>query len=335
MIPIEKLLAVKTIVVHADCADGLASAMILKFALQCNNIKFVKHNSQEHENLEPVEGLLFCDFSPHKSRTQDFVDVGAIVLDHHARETVEPFGNLSVFADAKTEPGVSGAVLAYRHVFLPLLDGMRGRLTADLFTREKKILLDFAETCGVYDTWQTSSPLWKKSREYTEALHFVPRDTWMVTHPLSLKDKLDFGKFLVAKKDATVASMFKEALRTRVDAYKVLIVQVHDATSINDITELAGNDVDIVAGFKFYCEDNSDRCDWTNDFPKNAKMKVSLRSHKGYDVRELAKRYGGGGHAAAASFVQDITWRHENPYERIITLISDHAKGVTREWVNV
>jgi oligoribonuclease NrnB/cAMP/cGMP phosphodiesterase (DHH superfamily) len=311
---VERLRAIKTIISHESCADGLASAMILKAALPDAKVRFVKYNSEEHEKLEAVEGMLFCDFSPHKSRTQDFIDVGAIVLDHHAREVVEPFGESGIFADVNVEPGVSGAMLAYLHVYVPILG-------------ENDLVGSFACICGVYDTWQTKSPLWEKSREYTETLFFFPKKTWLEA-PIfpNLKDTWDarmgIGAVLVSKKDWTVKKALEEAYRATVGPLKVIMIQ--DTTAINEIAEAAGPEVDIVAGFRYYMEDNSDREDWCEGFAKNAKFKVSLRSRKDFNVRELALRYGGGGHVKAASFVENVGYRHENPYRRIIDLICDH-----------
>ena len=122
-LPIEKLKALKVIVSHENCADGLASAMILKDVLPKAKVVFLQYGTPDHVNLVAEEGMIFCDFSPPPARAQEFVDVGAIVLDHHktAKAVVALFGDLGVFADEKDDPGVSGAVLAYREVWLPLL----------------------------------------------------------------------------------------------------------------------------------------------------------------------------------------------------------------------
>jgi oligoribonuclease NrnB/cAMP/cGMP phosphodiesterase (DHH superfamily) len=311
---IERLQAIKTIISHETCADGLASAMILKAALPEAKLKFVKYNSEEHEKLEAEEGMIFCDFSPHPTRTQDFIDVGAIVLDHHAKEVVEPFGESGVFADVKVEPGVSGAMLAYLHVYVPILG-------------ENDVVGSFASICGIYDTWQTKHPLWEKSREYTEALFFLPKRDWL-KEPIfpnfqsTWDSKMDIGRILVDKKNWTVKKALEEAYRATVGPIKVIMVQ--DTTAINEIAEAADPGVSIVAGFRYYLEDNSDREDWCEGFAKNAKFKVSLRSRNNFNVRNIALHYGGGGHEKAASFVENVGHRHENPYRRIIELICDY-----------
>lgn len=123
MLPIDKLQAIKTVVSHENCADGLASAMIIKDVLPDAKVLFFQYGSPDLAALPAEAGMIFCDFSPPANRAQEFVDAGAIVLDHHktAKDVVALFGALGVYADEKADPGVSGAVLAYREVWLPLI----------------------------------------------------------------------------------------------------------------------------------------------------------------------------------------------------------------------
>jgi len=120
---LQKLLAVKTIVTHAACPDGVASAMILKSILPNAEVLAIHYNSPEQTNLKATEGMLFCDFTPPPERVTEFVEAGALVLDHHIKQkaVVDAFGSNGVFADEKLEPGISGAMLAYREVWLPIV----------------------------------------------------------------------------------------------------------------------------------------------------------------------------------------------------------------------
>jgi oligoribonuclease NrnB/cAMP/cGMP phosphodiesterase (DHH superfamily) len=321
-LPIEKLQALRTCISHDVCADGTASAMIIKAALPDIEVRFIRYNSEEHEKLEATEGMLFCDFAPHKTRTKDFFDKGAIVLDHHAPEVVAPFGELGVFADKDVEPGVSGAMLAYRHVWVPLHGG------------GSEFIRDFASICGIYDTWQTKSPFWNKSRACTETLHFFPKENWLSGQifpgvsgqifPTTQEEidtwnaRMGIGEILIEQKDSKVKKILTEAYRTNVGSFKIIITE--GTSAINEVAEASGEEADIVAGFRYYLEDNSDREDWGRGFPKNAKLKVSLRSRKDYNVRDVALHYGGGGHVKAASYVVQVKSRDCNPY----TAIEDH-----------
>ena len=320
---IEKLKALKTCISHDVCADGTASAMIIKAALPQIEVRFVKYNSEEHEKLEATEGVIFCDFAPHKTRTKDFFDKGTIVLDHHAPEVVAPFGELGVFADKDIEPGVSGAMLAYRHVWVPLHGG-------------NSFLQDFASLCGIYDTWQTKSPLWERARALTEALHFSPKEDWLrgKVFPSSPSEidawnvRMRIGETLIERKDIKVEKILSEAYRTEIGHLRVIITE--GTSSINEVAESSGDEADIVAGFRYYLEDNSDREDWGKNFPKNAKLKVSLRSRKDYNVREVALHYGGGGHVKAASYVVPVKIMDSNPYTAISGHILSYICGEER-----
>src|ERR1700679_2840748 len=121
MFDLKRLAAIKTLIIHGGgCTDGIASAMILRSVLPDAEIKFVQYMTPEQVNLEPKEGMLFCDITPVADRVKDFVAVEALVLDHHktARAVVEAFGSLGAFGDEKADPGVCGAVLAYPHVWI-------------------------------------------------------------------------------------------------------------------------------------------------------------------------------------------------------------------------
>lgn len=138
MIPIEKLRSVRVVVCHAyperPCPDGVASALLLRSAFNelfdeesiDVEVVFVAHGDQL-EALEARPGMLFCDIAPPAARAKEFVEVGAIVLDHHAtaRPVVELFEH-HAFGDEEKEPGVSGAVLAFREVYEPIFRGMNG-----------------------------------------------------------------------------------------------------------------------------------------------------------------------------------------------------------------
>lgn len=141
MIPIELLKRVTVVYSHAHCPDGLASAMILKDAFRMlgmsPRIELLTHGTPEHVKAGSPwvgrEGLaLFCDIAPHPkafhtdrhaslSEAVQHAGPHTIVLDHHkgTEDIVRSFGELGVFADEKLEPDVSGAVLAFEHVWLP------------------------------------------------------------------------------------------------------------------------------------------------------------------------------------------------------------------------
>jgi DHHA1 domain len=255
--------------------------------------------------------MLFCDFSPHPDRVADFARVGTIVLDHHrtAKRIVEAMGDYGVFGDESAEPGISGAVLAHRHVWLvaaPLDEEHSGPMRA-LSER-------FARLVGVRDTWQRTSPLWADACALSQMLLLRPKAWW---HGVGFEDLegmlfenlLEDGRLLQAKEEERVRRAIDGGYRfTTADGRRVLAVQGVSVTS--DGAELLGASVDLLVGFSYVVEDGAQ------------KMKLSLRSHTGVDCAAIAKALGGGGHTAAAGCSLRIGADDRNPFAFIEKLIA-------------
>lgn len=141
-IDLAKLEAVTTIVTHANCMDGLASAMILLDVLPSAKIVFCQYNTPDYLNLPATPNMLFCDITPPRDRAAEFVTAGSIVLDHHktAKDIVLMFGANGVFGDEIANPGISGAMLAYQQVWVPLISSSprTGNLTPEQATARQQ-----------------------------------------------------------------------------------------------------------------------------------------------------------------------------------------------------
>lgn len=276
-IPANLILRLEKIVVHANCPDGIASAIILHHALPRLPVEFVVHGTPEH-NQEPCRAL-FCDFSPPAERAQAWVDAGAIVLDHHAtaRPVVELFGNAGVFADETTDPGVSGALLAY--------------LFAERLGRATDMAEGFARTVGIRDTWQRQSRFWEHACHLSSALTFYGADYWLGLDALPSREHLEVGRLIyerrLKKAAETAAALAQQSFRgVRFglfnDSAEKLTSDVGEAARAN------GRELDFVAGY-FVTNDET--------------LVVSMRSvADGFDVGAIAKANGGGGHTKAAGF---------------------------------
>jgi hypothetical protein len=105
-IDIEKIKAVKVIVTHDNCTDGLAAAILLHDVLPDAEIIFAQHGTEAYAKLEVRPNMLFVDIVPPKERYEEFLKAGAIVLDHHkgVKDVVEKFGTNAVFGDEKQHP---------------------------------------------------------------------------------------------------------------------------------------------------------------------------------------------------------------------------------------
>ncbi len=272
------------LITHDSCADGLASAMIVRDALPHVEVVFAQYGAPSLEALAPSRGLLFCDITPPRERAAEFVAAGAIVLDHHkhARDIVEQFGESGVFADEGAEPGVSGAMLAYQHVWLPL-------------GRTNGAVREFARLVGIRDTWQKDSPDWEHANDLHAALMGLPQTYWLradgrgIANAMSA-DSFELGRMWRAKRREKVADICGSGSLGLTDPKgREWLTFPDNAAYTSDVAEAARVfGIPVTCGW-FQVVD----CD-------HVRTVLSLRSDGSLDVGELAKRFGGGGHSRAA-----------------------------------
>ncbi len=299
---IEKLRAVRTIVTHDNCPDGVASAMILRDVLPDARVIFARYGSPEIEALPAEPGMLFVDFSPPAARVAEFVEAQALCLDHHktAKDVVAAFGDNGRFGDEAADPGVCGAVLAYRCVW-KVLRGHHGC---------EAIVSEFAELAGIRDTWQRQHPQWEVACAQAEALTFWPRERLLRAVPNEWPEMLAIGGVLLVKKEEAVRRSIRDAQRTTIAGARVVIIPTVETS---DVMEALVGETDIVAGFAFRCEPDGVE-----------KMQVSLRS-RDLDVSAIAKQYGGGGHTRAAGFT--VCAMPKGPYDTLGELLGTALGG--------
>lgn len=334
MIPLETLRSIRTVVTHDACPDGIASALIVVDALPDVRVVFARYGSAELAALQPEPGMLFVDFSPPADRAQAFVDAGAICLDHHktARDVVALFGDRGVFGDEATEPGVCGAVLAFREVWEPLWRSL-APTTSMRFDRWR----GFAEAAGIRDTWQRQHPCWTVACAQAEALRFWGFERLRGCGWDSLQDAMRIGPVLLERKADAVKRSIADARWSIVgDKYALLRsaprkwLAIIPHTDTSDVADALGEQADIVAGFAYRCEPGPGEPyqhpvleDARARLAKQMRMTVSLRSRGDVDVAAIAKAYGGGGHTQAAGYTVDVDDTDENPYEEIERAIDE------------
>ena len=310
---------VKTILVHGNCADGIASAILLHDVLPDARIQFIQYGSPEHKNLKIEPNMLIADFSPQKEHVAELIAAGCLILDHHkgVKDIVAAFGDNGRFGDEETDPGVCGAVLCYQHVWFPLSTA-KG---ADCFrgVGEMQAARDFAILAGIRDTWQRSDYRWSEACAQAEVLNFYPENTWLdLERPFSgyydnhiLLDRMALGKILLDKKAQKVSVAVGKSWRYTTESNtRVLVFEGTDLTSdVSDTTK----DVDLVIGFNYAVE-------------KKHMMTISTRSRTGYDCLSLCKFHGGGGHTAAAGFTCEVN-SEMCPYSQIDHLVNQCELG--------
>lgn len=306
MIDIDVLKKVRTIVVHADCSDGLASAVILRDALPDARVVFAAHGSESYLQLPAEENMLFCDIIPPRARASEFMSKGTVVLDHHktARSIVELFGERGIFADEATDKGTSGAVLAYREVWEPLFDPeTRSWLDRALMSASGKegLVEEFARLVGIADTWQVSDARWPEARATAEALAFYGPDRfcsenrWEAHDPWLSSDELDRGRevYKMIQQEARLIARTCPIVQ-RAAVFNEASVGSLKLTSdvAEELRSMKREGIDMVAGFAFVIDPNS-----------TMHLTFSLRSiSDSCDVSAIARANGGGGHTRAAGF---------------------------------
>lgn len=316
MIERDLLEKVSTIYCHANpdsfCPDGVASALLLRDALPEANVAFVNHT--QLAKLPPHRGALFCDITPGA----EWLGFGAIVLDHHrtAADIVRLFEGqgLGVYADA---PGVSGAPLAYEHVWLPMKfpDGEPAH-------RRHAIIKVFATRAGVRDTWQRHADdheSWRDACAQAAALTWWPWSKWprdFYVHGMNREAAamLNLGYILLDKREEETARMVECGMRlmSAVKSTRIVIVPSRDTS---DVAEAYGDTADLVIGFAF-------------DKPEGflPRMILSTRSHTNFDCAAFCKAHGGGGHTRAAGITMSINPDDLNPYTFILDLVEGYER---------
>jgi oligoribonuclease NrnB/cAMP/cGMP phosphodiesterase (DHH superfamily) len=310
---LDRLRTITTIVAHDSCADGTGSALLLKDALPDAEVVFVQHGTDAYKLLPATPGMLFCDITPPLDRVDEFLTAKALVLDHHrtARAVVDRFGADGVFADEAREPGVSGTVLAYRHVWKPLREEQSSPEVRAWVER-------FAALTGIRDTWQTSDPRWRDACQQAYVMFFQSNVEWL-NHSVSTLAACWagtyewIGRVLVERQAKGVLRSIASGVRlTSKRGTKVLAFNSKSNTS--DAAEVLGAEVDLIVGFGYEADEGT------------AKLIFSTRSHADFDCSALARRFGGGGHTKAAGF-SILTPADEGPYRTIVRLLDEHEGG--------
>lgn len=305
MIPTDLLRNVTDVYVHRAslqdaCSDGRATGYILHDALPTVNVHEVAYSSRAHRNIVPRKGLLFGDLSPHRSQIEALKPFDPIILDHHksAADILASFPH-SVYADEAKEPGVSGAVLAFTEVWLPIRGVKRcercrhWKLWQSCTCPPFKAMRELATLVGIRDTWQKDHPRFKEAGDLCEFLVFAPLSTLFQMTP---QEVLARGREMGPLLRARVIDEAKRAVETGTHlesgGHKLLLFSNTHLSS--DASTFAPEDT-ITCGY-----------DMVHD-GEEMRIQFSLRSRNGLNLIPVVQKFGGGGHKAAAGFSVEVT----------------------------
>lgn len=285
--------AIRKVITHDNCADGLASAIVCRAAMPGVEVEFCQYGTSHWRELAPEPGVLFVDFSPPRETAQAWADAGAYVLDHHehAKDVVELFGERGLFDNERC-----GALLAFEEVYAPeKRSGLyeSGVHESAAARTEWNMLLHLATLADVRDRWQRNNALWDEANAMNRALMAVHRDVWMESGTIPTGPVREFGALMSATERKNAEEVVSSSLETTdVDGFRIGVCSASAQLSsmIGEVAREQG--YDLTACFFF-----------TRDKDTGAKSVVySMRSSDRFDCGAFAKSMGGGGHARAAGF---------------------------------
>ena len=258
------------ILYHAECDDGFGAAWAAwkKFVDEADYIP-IEHQAPLPEGLKGKQ-IFFIDIVPDEDSIRRLVNdnILVIAIDHH--KTNE--SKMSLFKKYLFDNSHSGAVLAWKY-----------------FHPDKPMpkLLLFIEDI---DIWK-----W----EYPETARFIAAlalydynfDVWdkislAAENPEKLKEYLSKGEIINTYVKRVADDLVKHAQKIEFEGYRVYAVNAHHP--IKSFVSVALREKYPPFSIVWYQEGDI--------------IHVSLRSDGTVDISELAKKYGGGGHKAAAGF---------------------------------
>jgi oligoribonuclease NrnB/cAMP/cGMP phosphodiesterase (DHH superfamily) len=261
-----------TAVLYHDDADGFGAAYACWQGLDKRaDILFLPvQYGQPVPNLpDSISSLYIVDFSYDRATCESlalrFDENHLAIIDHHKTAEAE----LAGLSYAEFNMGYSGAVLAWHH-FFPV-DPVPS-------------LLQYVQD---RDLWQWKLP---NSREVNAYIATLPKDfeEW---HMFSLDTALSAGAAIIAFQDKQISGAQRDVRMEGIAGY--IVPMLNCTANVSEVGNELCKAYPNAAFSASYC----DRAD--------GKRSYSLRSIGNFDVSEIAKKYGGGGHRNAAGFTVD------------------------------
>lgn len=253
---------------HGACRDGFAAAWCVWRRWAGSEFVAAKYG----EAPPDVTGrdVVIVDFSYPLDVMTKLADEAAslLVLDHHktAEEALRAFKHPR--AEVHFDMERSGAGMAWDHFFPG---------------QPRPWIIDYVED---RDLWRHKLPNGPAINAFLGTLRY-DFEHWYQTSRLALDDVLRLGEVVEDKIRHYVTEVAKNARRVTFEGHDVPCVNAPQV----DISELVG----------FLCNGEKFALGWWQR--SDGMYSYSLRSRGDFDVSELAKRHGGGGHKNAAGFL--------------------------------
>jgi oligoribonuclease NrnB/cAMP/cGMP phosphodiesterase (DHH superfamily) len=258
-----------TAVLYHDDADGFGAAYACWQGLSAHMTEVlfipVQYGQPAPELPATIKSLFIVDFSYDRETCEalaERVEGNITILDHH--KTAE--AALDGLSFAVFDGSKSGAIMAWEWFF-----GNAPPPAILCYVQDR-------------DLWQWKLPA---SREVNAYIATLPKDfeEW---HMFSLDTALSAGAAIIAFQDKQISGAQRDV---RMETISGHIVPVLNCTA--NVSEV-GNELCKAYPDAPFSASYCDRAD--------GKRSYSLRSIGNFDVSEIAKKYGGGGHRNAAGF---------------------------------
>jgi hypothetical protein len=277
---------------HGSCDDGFAAAWAVRLALGDGNVEFYPGVYQQEPPDVTGRDVIFVDFS-YKRPVLDAMAAKArsmLILDHHktAQEDLAdvpkapPWSRWQVWDDPLLDTGVG----PYRRGVLFDMERSGAVLAWDYFVGGP--LPPFLRYVQDRDLWLKRMP---SGDEFTIALRSYPQDfaTWDNLVAAGTPALIDEGRSIQRYYRLRVEELKRSAYPALLDGCGIWIANAPYFAA----SEVAGELCLEHEGAPFgacYFEASAGR--W----------QYSLRSRGDFDVSAVARKFGGGGHKAAAGF---------------------------------
>jgi len=258
------------ILYHAECNDGFGGAWAAwkKFGNEAEYIP-IEHQKPLPEGLFRKQ-IFFVDIVPDEATLKKAINdnVSVVGIDHHKTSEAK----MHLFKDYSFDNNHSGSVLAWKY-----------------FHPEKAVpkLLLFIEDMDIWK-WE-----YQETNRFIAALALYDYnfESWSkisldVENPEKFRDYLSKGEIINDYIKKIASDLIKHAQKVSFEGYDVYAANAH-----HPIKSFVGP----VLRKKY----PPFAITWVQE---GDMIHVSLRSDGSVDVSEIAKKYGGGGHKAAAGF---------------------------------
>lgn len=289
----------KYVLYHKNCADGFAASVVAWMKLR-GTAWYVPMNYGEPvpEDIPDWAEVYLLDFSFPREVMEGLLRrmSKVVVLDHHKTAEAELNGLEHPLLEMRFDMSKSGAVLAWEYFYPDTLVPLFVRYVQDR------------------DLWRWELP---NSREFSAGLQVVEKDPWLWDQLIScgrqIRRLINNGKVLLrAQKqlverqcEGVLLGTFSPGRKVFLDVYKEDEEQwvkngFWKAPVVNATAHVSEVGEELLRRFPSapFVGIYFDRAD--------GKRQWSLRSRPGFDCSELAAVFGGGGHARAAGFEEEV-----------------------------